>query len=503
VKPALCLFFLLLLLAKVVAAARLDLFGDEAFYYMCSRHLDLAYADHPFMTALLVRGGVELFGASALGVRSLFLVLGALFPGLIYLLARPLVGRRDAFLSAGASLVVPATAHLGLLALPDVPQLFLAATALLLFQRALERPGLGWWFAAGLATALGLCTHYRFVLVPFAFGLFLVLFRDGRLRLKGAGPWVAFATMLPGLLPILIYNWRLDFEPFRFQGVERHAASADFEALLEHIPAQMVAATPLLYVALIAVLVLLLRRARRGDLNAAFLSTFALLHLGLFFLSSPVTDSDHASIHWPAAGYLPLLVYLPGLLRDFRARRPTRLRRFLVAATPALGALVLGLAFLELSTNVFGIQALERPFAGFREAAREAERVLDRQPELFSASRTPLLVADNYMLAGNLDLRLGDRVLLFVLDHQKNHEHGRAAQFPQWGNGEAGLRARSGENALVVVERTRTSNRRWPGWKRHVDSFFQELEPLGELSTPGGRDGRPKQFLLYLGRGIR
>ena len=501
-KRASLLFFGLLLLAKLVAAARLDLFGDEAFYYMCSQRLDLAYVDHPFMTALLVSGGVELFGAHAFGVRSLFLLLGALFPVLIYWLARPLVGRQDAWWAAACSLVIPATAYLGLLALPDVPHLFLAALALLLFQRALSRRSRWLWFAAGAVTALGLCTHYRFVLVPLAFGLFLILTRDGRRRLRSGGPWIALLTMLPGLLPVLIYNLRLDFAPFRFQSVDRHASGASFFALLKHIPSQMAATTPLMYVALIATLVVLLKRARRSDPTAALFATFSLTHLGLFFLASPVSDSEHANIHWPATGYLPLLVFVPGLLREFLLRRPTRFRTVLVAATPGLGVLVLSFAFLELNTQLFQIQALQRPFAGFSEVAREVELQLDAHRTLLGDPGMQVVVADNYMLAGNLDLKLGQRSRLFVLDHYKNHDHGRAAQFPQWGNGEAGLKACRGASAVVVVERTRIGSRDWERWREHIESFFQDLEPLGEVETPGGRSGKPKRFLLYLGRTI-
>ncbi|MFH0945482.1 MAG: glycosyltransferase family 39 protein [Planctomycetota bacterium] len=502
-KRTILLFFLLLMLGKTFAASRLDLFGDEAFYFMCSGRMDVAFADHPFMTALLVKIGTSLLGPVELGCRLVFLLLGALFPLLIFRLARPLVGSRDAWLAAGLSLVMPATAHLGLLALPDVPHLFLAALALLLFLRAVERPATWLFVAAGVVTALGLSTHYRFVLVPFSFGLCLILTRSGRALLRTRGPWLALLTMLPGLLPALLYNVRLDFAPFRYQAMDRHGSGFDLKALAEHIPAQMVATTPLMYVVLVATLVVMLRRMRQGDARMAPLALFSLSHLGLYLLASPITDASHASIHWPAPGYLPLLVFAPGILREFLQRKPTRLRRALVVATPGLGVLVLSLAFLELNTHLFRIQSLARPFAGWTEVAREAGRQLADHPELARAGSLPLLVADNYMLAGNLELKLAGRAELFVLDHQKGYEHGRAAQFAQWGNGEEGLRGRTGEDALVVVERTRTSSRGWEAWRAHVAAFFQKLEPLAEIETPGGKSGKPKRFEFYVGRGIR
>lgn len=74
------LLFALCLAANCVAAARLDLMPDEAFFWMCSQRLALSYVDHPPMTALLARGGAELFGTSPFGARALFVLAGALLP---------------------------------------------------------------------------------------------------------------------------------------------------------------------------------------------------------------------------------------------------------------------------------------------------------------------------------------------------------------------------------------------------------------------------------------
>jgi len=85
--------------AKLWLAAHLDLLPDEGFYWLCSRQLDLAYADHPFMTALMVRAGTDLAGGGTLGVRAPFVAAGALVPILLFALARPLVGHRDALMA--------------------------------------------------------------------------------------------------------------------------------------------------------------------------------------------------------------------------------------------------------------------------------------------------------------------------------------------------------------------------------------------------------------------
>lgn len=125
-RGVICVVAVLLVLvsiAKLVVAANLDLFWDEAYYWQASSRLDIGYADKPFMTALLVRFGTLMLGDTRLGVRAVYLMIGAAFPFAIYLLARPMVGRRDAVLAAGASLVMPVTALSGVLAFQDVPML--------------------------------------------------------------------------------------------------------------------------------------------------------------------------------------------------------------------------------------------------------------------------------------------------------------------------------------------------------------------------------------------
>ncbi|PJA39208.1 MAG: hypothetical protein CO182_09605, partial [Lysobacterales bacterium CG_4_9_14_3_um_filter_62_6] len=61
-------------LVKLLLAAQLPLFGDEAFYWQESRALAWSYTDVPPLTALLIAFGTTLGGDSLLGLRWLFLV---------------------------------------------------------------------------------------------------------------------------------------------------------------------------------------------------------------------------------------------------------------------------------------------------------------------------------------------------------------------------------------------------------------------------------------------
>ena len=115
-------------------------------------------------------------------------------------------------------------------------------------------------------------------------------------------------TLLPGCVPTVVHNLRSDFAPVRYHLADRHGTRPRPEALLEHVATQAALVTPLLFVALIGVLVVLCRRAARGEDRAQLLSIFALTHLGTFLLASPLADDELISAHWPVPGYLPLLL---------------------------------------------------------------------------------------------------------------------------------------------------------------------------------------------------
>ena len=69
--------FVAIVSIKLLVAARLPLFVDEAFYWLEGQHLAAAYSDLPGLTAWLIRLGVTLGGDNAFAVRLPFLAIAA------------------------------------------------------------------------------------------------------------------------------------------------------------------------------------------------------------------------------------------------------------------------------------------------------------------------------------------------------------------------------------------------------------------------------------------
>jgi len=484
---------------ECIAASHIDLFNDEAFYWQCGQRPDIAFVDHPPLTALLIRLETDLLGDSTLAVRLLFLLMGAVFPIVIQRLARPLVGEIEAWIAALLSVMLPGLAYLGLVAIPDVPMLLCTALFLFGFERATSTGPMRYWWLVGLSGATGLLAHYRFVLAPVAAGLYLVCTRTGRAHLKETGLWLATALTSLGALPSIAYNLRTNFEPLRYHLATRHALEFHPEGILEFVETQAALSTPLLFIAMLSALAMLIKKARAGDDRAALMSSFALTPLLVYFLASPLEVSGLAQGHWPVPAYIPLILYVPGILRRFVARRPTWWRRALATLTPGIAGAVVLVLLVELATGWFQMGRIQSPFLGWSQVAHKIGTEL--LPEFSKDGRRIIVVADNYKLAANLEFQLHDRIDLYVLDHRLNHKHGRSPQLVTWHMDEASLRDRGGEDALVVVQVKELRPSRRPGWMAHISSLFEELQPLGELRVEAG--SHEVQFAFFRGTSIK
>jgi 4-amino-4-deoxy-L-arabinose transferase-like glycosyltransferase len=484
----------LLLLAKLALAATLELFGDEAFYAWESRHLAVAYSDVPALTAWLIAAGRAIFGDHALGMRLPFLALAAWLPFLVMRLARRWTGEQDAELAGWLALLLPLCAALGVLALPDVPLLVLALLALDAFDRALDRGELRMWLLTGMWVGLGLNTHYRFLVPVAAALLLLVLSPRGRRAWRAPGLWLAFAIAGLALVPQALFHLETQGVALGFQFVERHPWTFQPQGLL-HLPLQAAVTTPLLYLGLWVALVAVWRRAVPGVPRDLVLA-FGGLPILVYLVGALFADNARTHFHWPLVGYLPLL---PALAAWWRSLGPASgwQRRALAGATLGL-ALAGGLAalgYLALAARTPWTMALAQHKAfpsnltGWREAAEAAWRQLERS-ELAGAD----LLADNFMIAAQLEFELGGVWDVYVLDHPRNHHHGRAAQLEIWARDEAAWREHGAERALLVVEDTAVSLRDRPGWYHELCRRLGAMRLLDERALYGGR----RRFLYFL-----
>ncbi|HEX7815885.1 ArnT family glycosyltransferase [Dyella sp.] len=483
--------FVGLCILKLAVASHLSPFGDEAFYWLESRHPAWGYSDLPPMTAWLILLGERVAGHGLLGMRWPFLVLGAALPWLVVWFAREAFDGRAGWQAGLLCLALPLAGSLGVMALPDVPLTVAIMLALVALLRAMRDGRLADWCLLGMALAMAWMTHYRAAMAMFAGLLLFVLTPRGRLQWRLGGFWCAMMVASLGLLPLVISNVQQGGAGITFQVMQRNAWQFQPDALVQPLE-QAIACTPLLYGVLLWVAWTSWRR--RGD--GAPWDVIAITSLGFivpYFVFGLFADDLRFRAHWPLPGYLPLLAAVPVL---WRGRASTQ-RRALAGCTFALAALgqLAGLGYLGVAampgavTSLATLKAFPRHFVGWQESGEVAAHLIDQQPRV--------MVADNFMLAAELAFQLDGKVPVYALDSSLNVKHGRAPQLAAWKLDESGLRlAHAGEPIWLAVDETSLRERERHAWLESVCGRIADVQPMQRLDLFGGA----KRIAFYGGR---
>ena len=196
-----------LLAMQALAAGRLELTFDEAYYTLWSRSLSFGYLDHPPMVALLIRASTSLFGGSELGVRALSLLLVGAMPALIAFIAWRLFDSAEkAALAALMWVAMPLVSIGAVFVTPDAPLVVfwtLGLAALVELWRSSEK---GWLIALGLA--LGLALQSKFTAAFFISGVGFALVATPSLRrwLFSPALYAGLAVALMIFMPFVVWN---------------------------------------------------------------------------------------------------------------------------------------------------------------------------------------------------------------------------------------------------------------------------------------------------------
>jgi len=486
--------FVVLLAAKLAIASTLSPFGDEAFYWQESRHPAWGYSDLPPLTAWLIRLGEAVAGHGLLGMRWPFLAIGSTLPWLVVVFARRLFGERAGWQAGLLCLALPLAGSLGVLALPDVPLTVAIMLALLALERAMAVGRWRDWLLLGGALAVCWLAHYRAAMPMLAGLLLCVLTPRGRGLWRRGGFWLALAVAALGLLPMAVSNWQQHGAGLAFQLVGRNPWRFHPDTLVQPLE-QALACTPLLYGLLLWTAWRCWRRRGEGapwDLLAVTSLTFVVV----YFAAGLFADDMRFRAHWPLPGYLPLLAALPVLWRPLAMRRMWRAFATAAFTLAALGQLA-GLAYLGLAAApggadvLAGVKAFPRTFVGWRESGAAAAALLKEQPA------GTVLVADNFMLAAELQFQLGGRTAVYALDSPLNAFHGRAPQLALWRLDEAGLRAvHAGAPMLLAVDEEALRVHERAAWLGALCTRIDAPRPLRRLDLYDGR----RRIAFYAGR---
>ncbi|MGI8956523.1 MAG: ArnT family glycosyltransferase [Chthoniobacterales bacterium] len=452
-------------------STHLELVGDEAYYWLWSRHPDICYLDKGPMIAWLIWVGTALFGQNVFGVR-FFAILLASGTGLaVFSLARRLFSARAGFWAVVIASVMPLFAVGASLMTIDTVYVFFWAWAALVFWSAKDQTRLGPWFATGAVVGLGLLSKYTAVIELLSFAAFCLWHRPSRAHFRRATFWVMLGTALLFLVPAIIWNIRHHWPTSDWllqRGALDKKVSFHPVYVLSFLGEQAGLVSPLLFIGLLFALF----RRERGSASSPAALYAAALFLPLFGLYLLLSLHYQGPPNWTAAAYIGGIILLAGkwveLARNHRAANWLAVAALLLATLET--SVLLETRWLHLSHR---LDPLDR--------ARGSRDLAATVAAAEQSSGAHFVIADNYMTAALLSFYLPGQPAVFTPKVIRPLN-----QLEIWNDYDQRYRE---DSALIVAKRENLSHALRQG--------FASFQPLGSVEAVDGERAIGKYY-LYL-----
>ncbi len=201
----------------------MQLYEDEAFYWLWSTRLQLSYYDHPPMIAYLIKL-FTLFGDSEFFVRLAAVACMSISSWYVFLLSKEVFSNDVAWLTLVTSALLPATFMGYTIITPDAPLILFWSTSTYYCYKALFNDRWSNYILAGLHLGCLMLSKYTSVL----FLAFLVLFILIKMPKSLLNPkaWTAILISFVLFSPVIIWNYQHDWISFVFQ--YSHGTTSEF-----------------------------------------------------------------------------------------------------------------------------------------------------------------------------------------------------------------------------------------------------------------------------------
>lgn len=476
---------------RVFVICNSNLMWDEAHFMVSGRHLAAGYPDipggFPWLSWLLT----SIFGWSVVPLRIYALLMAVAMPFAVYFMALPVTTRRDSVWAAVIAMLAPGIAMNGTLFYPEGTMQVLLALMCGCLLRALDGDAWKWWALTGLFAALGLLTHFRFLLPGAGILVFLIVTPQGRHQWTRPGLYLAASIALLGLLPSLIYNSLNGWPALQFHILARPRFDFHPVFVLSFLMVQVGSATPIF---LAAALVGGWKVLRAPFDRHTVLAIVAITVFGFYSLLALI--DKRVMPHWAWMALVPALALVPEQLRTFVTNAPNRAAQawhaFLVGCGPVLGILTgIGLTLVGYTTAHADAMPLAlRQFAA--ETNEDWSRVLpllDLADARARARFGPAVVwaAGGHRAAARLEV-LGGRPL-----YSQDEPFDEISQFTvarrAWNLGPDALANQAGKGAVLVLDEPQVlyHDADTVAFYKRICTHFDSIEEVSRVDLPPGR----------------
>ncbi|MGB8657523.1 MAG: glycosyltransferase family 39 protein [Candidatus Zixiibacteriota bacterium] len=408
---------LIFTLVRLFVIGNLGLADDEAYYWDWSRHLSLSYFDHPPLIAYLIALFVWIGKNSEFFVRLGGVVLFFGSNILLFQVSRRLFDEKVGFFSVLLFNLIPVFAVGAIIVSPDNPLGFFFLLSICLFVRAVESPKSVYWYLWGLVLGLALLSKYNGFILGLSFLFYLALSKRYRRSLRNPRLYSGMAISALIFSPVLLWNYQNHWVSFGFQFLTAHKGSFSFHNLLLFLASQAGYLSLFLYPLLVLALVLATYRGIRNK-EENFLLLFCLSSptLILFHLASPFLSFKP---HWTALGYLPALVGLVQIAREWWSKLGVKILSILaIGFALVLTALVQIQAFYPVlpKTLVPAKADLTNELYGWKEVGEEVGKLRKEMADEKGANSV-FIFSYRYQLVSQLAFYVPGRPEVYCLNN--------------------------------------------------------------------------------------
>lgn len=228
-----------------LAADRIELSEDEAYQWLCSKHLPVSSYSKLPLIAYTQFLGTSIWGDNAFGVRFMAPLLAAIGS---LLLVRFLAGVANGYVACLSVMVTSAVPLLmvgaTLMTIDALSVLFWLA-AVVAGWSAVREDSTRQWLWAGLWMGLGFLSKSTALFQWACWGVFFILCPAARTQLRRPGPYLALAITVVCMLPVAVWNANHDWITLRHL-VDRGGLDRGWEPTFRFIQDFLVAEAALL-----------------------------------------------------------------------------------------------------------------------------------------------------------------------------------------------------------------------------------------------------------------
>lgn len=210
-------FYLLTLglsLAKILFTLRpeINLFTEEAQYWLWSQNLAWHYYSKPALVAVLNFISTAVMGNTEFAIRINAILCGIGIAWVTFIFGTYLYSKKVGFWSALAIQAMPFWWLASTFHMTDSSLSFFWILSIYLSYRGINEENRVCWIYAGIATVLGLTAKYVMVLIFPVLIIYLLFIRKWKTQRANFLVFVMISAL--GFLPIVIWNWQNNFETF-------------------------------------------------------------------------------------------------------------------------------------------------------------------------------------------------------------------------------------------------------------------------------------------------